>query len=106
MRERASLTAEAAAEAVVKASILRLDTLGIIGRFRQALADEMRIKPDLPQNLDALVCGLFDQTIGSLKTIANRAGASETSVSGSAPSEGSVTTPSDGAPSPTEPQPD
>jgi hypothetical protein len=40
---------------------LRMTTIGIVSRFRTAVADEMAERHDLPRNLDALIFGYFDE---------------------------------------------
>jgi hypothetical protein len=40
---------------------LRMTTIGLLGRFRTGIADEMAGRPDLPRNLDALIFGFFDE---------------------------------------------
>jgi hypothetical protein len=107
LSERASLTAEAAAEATEKASTLRFSGIGLINRFRQSLSDELEGNADLPRNLDALVFGFFDQlAIGRMNAAARAAAESPTSeaVSDGAPlpTESSPTEPT---PSPTDPPP-
>lgn len=41
--------------------MLRARAIGIIGRCRSALADEATINESLPENLDALAFGYFDE---------------------------------------------
>jgi hypothetical protein len=55
--QRADITAQSRREA----GKLRASTVGILGRFRAALADEMAIDKSLPADLDAKVFGYFDE---------------------------------------------
>ncbi|MBI2375814.1 MAG: hypothetical protein HYV07_17590 [Deltaproteobacteria bacterium] len=61
---------------------LRGETLGLLGRFRAALADEVNANSALPRNLDAQVFGLFDE-LARLK--AARPGGSSDAAEGSDP---------------------
>jgi hypothetical protein len=52
---------EAGAYSAAEITSLRMGTIGLIRRFRDAVADEMADKTDLPRNLDALLFGFFDE---------------------------------------------
>ncbi|MBU0679173.1 MAG: hypothetical protein KJ626_13800 [Verrucomicrobia bacterium] len=68
LSRRASITAEAARELQERAGIVRVVTIGILGRFRESLQDERKFDPALPANIDALVFGYFDQLAASSTT--------------------------------------
>ena len=40
---------------------MRSATIGLLARFRQALADEVAAKPSLPRDLESKVFAYFDQ---------------------------------------------
>jgi hypothetical protein len=44
-----------------RTSLLRTQTVGILGRFRSALRDEMEANADLPRNLEVRVFGYIDE---------------------------------------------
>ena len=41
--------------------MLRVSTIGLLGRARASLADELDAKAALPRNLDARIFGYFDE---------------------------------------------
>lgn len=60
LSERAALTAAAEAKHAIFATV-RGEVIGLLLRFRQALADELAVDLSLPRNLDAQVLGYFQQ---------------------------------------------
>jgi hypothetical protein len=59
LRKRAA--AEAAAEGAEKAKAVRVATISLLGRCREALAEEIEENPELARNLDAIFFGYFDK---------------------------------------------
>jgi hypothetical protein len=58
---RADAVAAVDAQARRRAAQLRSETVALLGRFREALADEMAADSSLPRDLDARLFGFFDQ---------------------------------------------
>jgi hypothetical protein len=61
LSERASQTAADGESSRASAMALRSSTIGLVGRCRSALADEMAVNEELPKDLSALVFGYFDE---------------------------------------------
>jgi hypothetical protein len=58
---RSRALAEAAAEGAENAKAVRTATIALLGRCRDALAEELAENPALPRNLDGILFGYFDK---------------------------------------------
>ena len=61
LSKRAGEVAEDKSARTKQSITLRSATIGLLGRFRQALADEVEANKDLPRDLESKVFAYFDQ---------------------------------------------
>ena len=80
LAERGAQTAQSTGGAVAKKAVqTRAETVGVVGRFRTALADEIDANPNLPRDLDARIFGYFDELLRMREEREARAAADKTS---------------------------
>jgi hypothetical protein len=72
LSDRAQAVAENRLSRNREAIALRSATIGLLGRFRQALADEIAIIPDLPTDLETRVFAFFDQVESQREALAGK----------------------------------
>jgi hypothetical protein len=61
LARRADAAVEERSSRDAEASVIRMETIGLLGRFRQALADEVAADSALPRDLEAQVFGYLEQ---------------------------------------------
>ncbi|HUT76236.1 MAG TPA: hypothetical protein VM285_01025 [Polyangia bacterium] len=65
LARRSDATVEELSSRDAEASVIRMETIGLLGRFRQALADEIAADSALPRDLEAQVFGYLEQLEGA-----------------------------------------